>query len=246
MDENPKKDKAPALIVREVLARIKTGELKPGDRLPPQREMADHYGFGRSSVREAINALIGMGYIEAIQGSGTFISRRIPQQEPSALVLDSFLEAASIFDLMEGRELLECRAAELAAERVEESQLLAIGQAVQKIKANIGDISGFFQADLEFHLALAEASGNRVIAELIRLLIQRVHKHHIQFRATSSPEVREHTYQTAQEVLNHIAGGDGSRAARCMRNHLRRVNSKLREVISEIAPMISGIPKSAR
>ncbi len=246
MDEHTKKAKAPALIVREILARIKKGELKPGDRLPPQREMADHFGFGRSSVREAINALIGMGYIEVVQGSGTFISERIPQKEPSSHELNTFLEAASIFDLMESRELLECRSAELAAERAEESQLFLIEQAVQKIKANMGDISGFFQADLEFHLALAEASGNRVIAELVKLLINKVHKHHIQFRATSSPEVREHTFQTAQEVLKHIAGGDGGRAARCMRDHLRRVSSKLREVIIEIAPMMSGIHKNAR
>lgn len=246
MDENTKKDKAPALIVREVLARIKRGELKPGDRLPPQREMADHFGFGRSSVREAINALIGMGYIEVVQGSGAFICERIPLRDPSSHELNSFLEAASIFDLMEGRELLECRSAELAAERAEESQLASIERAVRKIQANMGDISGFFQADMEFHLALAEASGNRVIAELIKLLINKVHKHHIQFRATSSPEVREHTYQTAQEVLRHIAGGDGVRAAKCMRDHLMKVGNKLREVIVEIAPMISGIHKNAK
>lgn len=246
MDESTRKDKAPLLIVREILARIKKGELKPGDCLPPQRKMADQYGLGRSSVREALNALIGMGYIEVIQGSGTFVAKNMPSKEPSAHELTSFLEAASIFDLMESRELLECKAAELAAERAEEGQLLRIEEAVKRIKENMDDIAGFFQADLEFHLALADASGNRVIAELVKMLIKKVHKHHRQFRATSSPEVREHTYQTARSVLSSIAGGDGGLAAKCMGDHLRRVGNQLREVILEIAPMISGIPKNMK
>jgi GntR family transcriptional repressor for pyruvate dehydrogenase complex len=232
-------------VVEIILNQLKLGTLKPGGRLPSQRKLAVSLGVSRSTIREALNTLSGMGYLFSAQGKGTFVhDSASPDVSKHAHPHASF-PSGSILELMEARELLESKAAELAATRAGREDLHRIRQAVREIGHSGDDVSRFFSADLEFHLALAKASGNQTIFEMINLLIQKVLSYHKHFRATSSPEVRASTHKTALNLINHLKRGDGVKAAAEMRRHLNLVNTQLREIMLDIAPVLPGLGKSS-
>ena len=232
--ETIRKSTAPEMVVEQILKKLQTGELKPGSQLPSQRELAQFLGVGRSSVREATNALAVMGYLEVLQGKGTFIRSDLPSTDISTAQLKAALEAGSIFDLMEARELLECKSAELAAERSGSKQLQKLEKAYAKI-ANCGeDYQQFLEADLEFHYALAEATGNAVICEMMKLVIEKVLAHHGRLRTKLlSARFREYSTETAKKVIVHVGDGNAAKASELMRNHLNAINSELKDIVKE-------------
>jgi GntR family transcriptional repressor for pyruvate dehydrogenase complex len=231
-------------VVEIILNQLKAGKIRSGSRLPSQRSMALSLGVSRSSVREALNTLSGMGYLCSIQGRGTFIREDFPSKASQAARPRASFTAGTILELMEARELLESKSAELAATRASRQDLKQIHQAVQRIGRSGDDVSRFFDADLEFHLALAKASGNQAIFEIIKALIEKVLSYHKHFRATSSSEVRASTYKTACRLLACLKKGQGPEAAAEMRNHLNLVSAQLREITLNIASVLTGLSKS--
>ncbi len=109
------KSSAPEIIINEIIQHIKSGELKPGNNLPTERDMSQMFGVGRSSIREAIKALVLSGYLESSQGKGTFIKKDLPVNDLTLTNLQHALAAEQIIELMELREILECNAVKLAA-----------------------------------------------------------------------------------------------------------------------------------
>ncbi len=231
-------------VVEVILNQLKSGEIQAGGRLPSQRNMAVSLGVSRSTIREAVNTLSGMGCLTSVQGKGTFVCPPVPTGVSRRPVWGSSFMGGTILELMEARELLESKSAELAATRASKEDIQAILQAVQRIGRSGDNVSRFFDADLEFHLALAKASGNQTIFEMIRVLIERVLSYHKHFRATSSPEVRASTYRTACRLLDCLKRGQGLEAAAQMRNHLNVVSAQLREITLKIAPVLTGLDKN--
>lgn len=231
-------------VVEIILNQLKAGKFQAGGRLPSQRRLAVTLGVSRSTIREAVNTLSGMGYLTSVQGKGTFV--RDPVQPCVSLnpSWGSSFTAGTILELMEARELLESKSAELAATRAGREDFQQIHEAVQRIGRSGDDVSRFFDADLEFHLALAKASGNQTIFEMIKALIEKVLSYHKHFRATSSPGVRASTYKTACRLLACLKGGQGPEAAEEMRNHLNLVSAQLREITLNIAPVLTGLDKN--
>jgi GntR family transcriptional regulator, transcriptional repressor for pyruvate dehydrogenase complex len=230
-------------LVGIILNQLQAGKIQPSSRLPSQRAMAKTFGVSRSSIREALNTLSGMGYLSSIQGRGTFIREDIPVEAPQIARVGSSFTAGSILELMEARELLESKAAELAATRASKEDLQQIHEAVQRIGRSGEDVSRFFDADLAFHLALAKASGNQTISEMIKALIEKVLSYHKHFRATSTCEVRASTHKTACRLLACLKKGQGPEAAAEMRNHLNLVSAQLREITLDIAAVVTGLGK---
>lgn len=228
-----RKSSAPEMVVEQILEKIEKGELEPGGQLPSQRELAQLFGVGRSSVREATNALVVMGYLEVTQGRGTFIRKDLPGTGPSTDRLQNALAAGNIFDLMEAREPLECKSCRLAAERAEEPRIKAMEAALQKARAAADDdYPAFLDADLQFHYALAEATHNAVICEMMKLLIEKVLAHHSRLRTRYlSANFRAFSIDTAARVIDCVRAGDGDGAAGWMRQHLNAINPELKTLI---------------
>jgi GntR family transcriptional repressor for pyruvate dehydrogenase complex len=190
-------------------------------------------GVGRSSVREAINALVVMGYLEPLQGKGTFIKDVLPTVDPGIEKLSAAFSASSIFDLMEARELLECRSAALAAERADDAQIQNLKAAMQTVSETGADYAIFLDADIRFHAAVAEASGNVVLSELTKLVLEKVVAHHNALKTVLLPPAyREISIRTAARVVEAIASGDGDDAARWMAQHLSAIRDELKNIIS--------------
>jgi GntR family transcriptional repressor for pyruvate dehydrogenase complex len=228
-----RKNSAPELAAEQILKKIEAGELPPGGRLPPQRELARLLGVGRSSIREAINALTVMGYLHTEHGRGTFVRRSVPKGANPRDRLETALSAGSLFDLMEARALLEAKSAALAAERSDAGHHRRLKTVVARLKAIPGaDYPAFLSADLDFHFTLAEATGNGVICEMTRLVLEKVAEHHARLRTEHLTEAyRKESVQTAEKVVQNVIRGDGDHAARWMRRHLEAISGELENLL---------------
>ncbi|BBO91145.1 FadR/GntR family transcriptional regulator [Desulfosarcina ovata] len=230
--ETIKKSSAPEMVAEQIIRKITAGELPPGTRLPAQRDLAQMLGVGRSSVREAINALVVMGYLEPQQGRGTFIKQTLPHDDAGMQKLAAAFGASSIFDLMEAREMLECRSAALAAERSDGEQIRRLKRVMEAVEATENDYSIFLDADLRFHAAVADAAGNAVLCELTKLVLEKVVAHHATLKtALLPPAYREISIRTAARVVAAIETGDAEDASRWMARHLDAIRDELKNII---------------
>ena len=230
--ETIRKSSAPEMVAEQIIAKITAGELFPGSQLPSQRDLANMLGVGRSSVREAINALVVMGYLEPMQGKGTFIKEVLPDAAERIEKLNIAFTAGSIFDLMEARELLECRSAALAAERADARQIGKLKTILNEVAATEKEYAIFLDADIRFHAAVADAAGNVVLCELTKLVLEKVVSHHNKLKtAMLPPAYREISIRTAARVVDAIEAGDGAAAAKWMTQHLGAIRDELRNII---------------
>ena len=225
---------APRLVAEQLLGKIENQELRPGDGLPAQRELAKLLGVGRSSLREAVNALAVMGYLEVIQGKGTFVCRTLPAAESGLAKLDGALQAGALIDLMEIRETIECRSAALAAERAGRQEVRELQRILAQIEAHRTDYDAYLEADLAFHLGVARAAQNEMTLEITRLLLEKVAAHHRRLQtALLSPAYRENSLASARQVVTCIQKGRGSDAAAWMGRHLNEIRSELKDILVE-------------
>ena len=213
------------IIVEQVLDQIRDGSLEPGQKLPPERELAQMFGVCRSSVREATRALTLMGYLDVYQGKGAFLKDVLPDESLSADRLNHALSAVDSLDLVDIRNVLECKAAALAAERADSSQKAAIDRAVMRMSGYVNEKAAFYKADLEFHQALAQASNNAVLIEMMNLLWTKIVHDRDDFLGFlgEKPEC----LKTAQEVAAAVQANDREGAVRAMTDHLNVVSADI-------------------
>jgi GntR family transcriptional repressor for pyruvate dehydrogenase complex len=158
----------PESVSLELTEMIRAGELKAGERLPSQGELAQLFGVGRSSIREATQALRVAGLIEVYPGRGTFVCdypEAVLDSDQPAISRLKDLGAAQIY---EARFILESALAALAAERASTEQIHAIVDAVENMRRTLSSPHEFDSHDLDFHLKLAEAAGNELLASFYR------------------------------------------------------------------------------
>jgi len=153
--------------------RIVNGELSPGDYLPPEQELCQMLGIGRSTLREAMGILESKGLLERQRGVGVRIIDGILQAASSTLQLVMKWRRISLSseDLYDVRRLYEIQAAAWAAERATQEEIAALGAACDKLRAAREDIAAFVEADMEFHLALARATHNSAVLLLMETVI---------------------------------------------------------------------------
>jgi DNA-binding FadR family transcriptional regulator len=161
-----RRENLPASIATELRRRIVQGELERGAQLPGHRELAVAFAVSVGSVREAISMLISEGLIETRAGRGTFVAdgaEAALRTRPAAPPLDR-REAE---ELIEARELIEVQIAGLAADRATPDQVQRLREAAARIEAAKADAAAYGDADVDFHLALAEAAGNRYLVRAL-------------------------------------------------------------------------------
>lgn len=147
--------------------KIKSGEFALDSQLPTEPALMSLFSVGRSSIREAIKILVNSGFLRVQQGLGTFVLST-HGNEP----LDAKFDKAALADIIEVRQLLELKIATKAAQNRTEADVISIREKLvaRTHYAELGDFSACVQADLEFHQAIAVASGNSILAELYREL----------------------------------------------------------------------------
>ena len=224
------KNSASELVIEQIIATIKSGDVKPGEQLPSEKDLAASFGVGRSSVREAIRTLVVMGYLDVFQGKGTFVKDNLPASNDITYFMEKVIEAGGLLDLMETREILECRSAELAAQRADKLQVAKIKNATQRLKKSKVNTQEYIEADWDFHMAIAEATNNSVIVDVMNLLINKIHHYNAEFLATSSGITNEAIY-SAEEVISHVLSGDSHKAGTAMKYHLQLVSIEIEKLL---------------
>jgi len=221
---------APGALAEQIKKQIEDGKLKPGTVLPSQRELAKLFKVGLGSVREAIKILDVMGYLEVIRGKGTFVSNDLPNEETPGSNLEKALEAVSLADLMRTREVVECACAGIAATAADRDDVAQLIELTDAMEASFLDTEAYYRIDFNFHLAVAEATHNKVLSEIVKLLVDRAHSH-IGFMddalSISLPFNVEQAVETAREITRNIASGDADLARRHMHQHLNIVKWQL-------------------
>jgi GntR family transcriptional repressor for pyruvate dehydrogenase complex len=201
--------------------------LKAGTALPPERELAERYGVGRSSVREALRMLESRGLIES-RGSGTFVvaAWRNPFQEPlSVVVAGEDVDRAQLFEV---RRLLEAEAAALAAKRRTIDQLNLMHETTDDMEIELDSAERFIAADIRYHLAIAEATGNRLLLRLMQAIREGLTEMFgTVFKFPGGPERSVAQHRLINEA---IEAEDAERSRQLMTEHILRVEQELAEI----------------
>ncbi len=210
-------------IVRQVKAMIAEGRLKGGDRLPPERDLAEKFVVSRTSVREALRALESLGLVEIRAGEGTFI-RQVSVEalvEPLALLMVSQREATG--ELFEARRLLEPALAALAASRATPEEIQEMERILEEQAREVaGGRTGLAQ-DAQFHAAIGTASHNRAMTRIAHAIIDLLSQSRED--SLNTPGRPTHSHQSHRRILAAISGRDAEAARQAMVEHIEAVES---------------------
>ena len=228
-----KRNSTPELVMKQILGSIESGQFKPGDKLPTEQQLIEMFGVGRSTIREATSTLSMLGYLRSIQGKGCFVREDLDPVKATGLALREMQTATNIIDLVEVREILECNAVRLAARRADAEDKDRIRAALSKMKETRGDLKRFIDHDFEFHIALARASQNQLILEMMKRIVEKVHKEYDKFRPNALFQ-RDKAVQTAEEIVEHVAKGEGHKAASAMQKHLNLVTIEIKRKLPDL------------
>jgi len=154
-------------VVNHVRALIENGSLQPGDKIPPERELARSLKISRASLRTGIGYLAAMGVMKIRHGVGTFVEDGPPEFGKTSLSLMGALHGFQSWQMFEARILLESNLAALAAERGREEHHTALAEEVAEMFAAIGAPSEYLIHDVLFHRIIAQASGNPILAAIM-------------------------------------------------------------------------------
>jgi len=211
-------------IVTQIERRIMAGELKIGDQLPAERELAEQFAVSRTAVREAVKALHQKGLIEIRPGRGTFVTNGTQgAMRHSIGLLLHFGSTDGLADLTEVREILEPEIAARAATRITDEYITAMQEAVDIMETATteGNSDVFVEADLDFHLALAEATQNALIPVLMDSVIDLLREQRKRTGLVSGGLAHGQFHHKI--ILEAVIRRDPDAARSAMKNHLQQV-----------------------
>jgi len=222
----------------QLLSQLRNGSIRPGDRLPGEHELMRMLGVGRSSVREALRALITLGLVETRPGRGPVVVARSPNPlaglGTGTDVADA-LQKSAVLDLLEVRECLEGQAAALAAQRATPHDLVTIEGHALEIERRIKAGLTYFRANAVFHTAVARASHNNILAESVHRLVSqvRLYRERLMREIPGMPsgDVAEHW-----AVLDALKDRHPDRARAAMVAHIQRFAELVRTFAGGSSP----------
>jgi DNA-binding FadR family transcriptional regulator len=221
-------------IAEQISRLIRRGEYKPGERLPPERDLARQLEVSRPSVREALIALEVEGYVEVRVGSGVYVTHR----RPALPSVDPLPGDSGPFELIAARRLLESECAALAARQASPAQIRRMKAALTAMERDRRRAVMPLDNDRRFHLEIAEASGNSALALAVRTLWdQRTGPLFLRLeRHFDTPDLWEAAIAEHNGVMAAIEGHDPSGARAAMRRHMDAAARRFQRSWSAAAP----------
>jgi len=204
-------------IVNQIKNQISEGMLKPGDRLSPERDLVKEFGVSRPSLREALNSLVALGFLE-VKGKRTYIKSVTSEsmQDPLSLLIKA--DTQKIFDLIEVRKAIEAWGAFLAAQRAAEEDIKQLGGILEEMRKAFKEGRSWEKLDADFHLAIAQATHNTIqthmmstIYDLLRESVARIFKDRAKVKKLLDQHykifiaIKNHSPEKARErTLEHL------------------------------------------
>jgi len=212
-------------IVDEVTAALFEKRLAPGDFLGTEKDIAEQAGASRIVARDALRTLQALGVVEIKVGAGggARIARGNPALFAEALAVQLTLAGVSVREMMDAQRAIETTAAELAAENATAEDIARLRDSLAEHEATIGDDAAYTRTCMRFHLAVAEASHNRVlVAQLLSL-------QHVSWptrNRTLTAPVARHILEVHRELVDVIESRDAAAARRLMDDHVRMIRAR--------------------
>lgn len=210
-------------IVAQLRAMIERGELRPGDRLPAERALAEQFSVSRNTVREAIRVLSEHGVLESRHGAGTFVV-----ETPDAEFVATFAEAvfrqqSSLRDAFHVRKLIEPETAALAARHATPTQLDSLERLLADQEAAVAQGRSGSDHDQRLHRLLAEASGNEVLLALVTAMHGDLQV--LRSEVVQSAERQEASLRAHRAIIQAVRDGHVMQAEKAMRDHLEEIET---------------------
>jgi len=211
-------------VVEQIIDLISRGVLKPGERLPSEKELCLRFGVGRTTIREALRSMAVMGILDGRVGEGTFVSGDSRKYLEKALQWGLLIDRKGVNDLVETRLMLESQTAYAAAARATEENLQEIEETLEGMQESLDRPEEHLEHDLRFHLAIARATQNSILFKLLTMTrgylqtwisesLSKPSSRKIRARADSS--VREH-----EKIVQALRNRKPEEARRAMTEHI--------------------------
>jgi GntR family transcriptional repressor for pyruvate dehydrogenase complex len=205
-------------VVNHVRRLVESKSLRPGDRLPAERDLASEIGVSRPSARAGLRSLAAMGVLQSRHGAGTFIAEGPPVLGSEPLRFLAALHGFTRDQMFEARRVLELGVAGLAAKHATGEQLAAMAEEVTEMFASLDDPEIFLVQDIRFHRALAAASGNPILGALIEMVAALLYEHR-RTTAALARNLRE-SVELHRKIHQAVRDRDPERARAAMSEHL--------------------------
>jgi GntR family transcriptional repressor for pyruvate dehydrogenase complex len=229
----------PDRIIDRILELIKSKQLQPGDKLPPERELAEIMQVGRQTLRAALRALSAMDVIDIRRSSGAYITDLKPNTFIERLEFMFRMSESSIIELFEARSALEVTIIRLAASRITSEEFEHLQAHTNKMAEQLDSLSAFSEADLEFHRMLSQFSRNSILAQfaevILKLGLETRHK------TAETLEARQRATRDHQAIVAALATGDPDLAAKAMLAHMSTAKFNLEQLLSKTNPEGFGV-----
>lgn len=229
-------------VVNHIREMIERGVLKPGEKIPPEREFARRLKISRASVRTGIGYMAAMGIMKVRHGVGTFVAEGPPEIGKSSLGLLGALHAFKSWQMFEARLLLEGKMAAWAAERGKEQHFTLLAEEVGEMYATVDDPEEYLIHDVRFHRTIAEASGNAILASLMETISSALYDGRRKtVRLTRS---LKDSADVHREIYRAIRRRDSAEAQKLMERHIE--DAKLAQDDEERVVSSSKMKRSKR
>jgi len=220
-------------VIEQLTDLILEGHYSRGDKLPPERVISRDIGVSRTAVREAFGILNSMGIITRRQGDGTYVQSS--DEEVLSQTLSLQTKEKKLWHVFQLQSILEPAVASLAVEEANGQDIEDLKEALKEMDKAVEteDLELYFSADREFHLAIAWSTGNPLVLEQVKVLLEYMNDELWKsFKARNLEFNRENIYfcnslETHQTIVESIEKGDSNRLARTMEEHFDRVGEKL-------------------
>jgi len=214
-----------ALIVADAREALFAKRLRPGDVPGTEKEIAGRFGVSRIVARDALRTLqaLGIAEIRMGRGGGARVAKGNPRLFAEALAIQLDLTGVSAGEVLDAQRAVETLSAELAAEQATATDLAGLRRLIADAESKLGDVTEFTRSCRDFHLAVAEASHNRV------LVVQLVSLEHVAWPArnqTLTPAVARRILDVHKELAELIEMRDGAGARRLMDEHVKMIRSR--------------------
>ncbi|MEO7274719.1 MAG: FadR/GntR family transcriptional regulator [Vicinamibacterales bacterium] len=232
-------------VVSFVRALIERGELRRGDRLPAERDLATQIGVSRPTVRAGLRALQAMGVVISRHGSGTYIPDGPPALGSEPLSFQAALHGFTRDEMYEARRILEVGAAGLAAERAAPDQLATLADEVAGLFASLEEPRVFLVHDINFHRSVAAASGNPIVASLVEMVSALYYERRRDTAARASQRDLRDAAEAHRRIYQAIRARQADEARTSMHAHLLQAADYQSREPSETTPKrVASAPRS--
>jgi GntR family transcriptional regulator, transcriptional repressor for pyruvate dehydrogenase complex len=215
------------VVAEQLKEMIFSGEVQPGDKMPNEAALCEHFGVSRITIREAVQMLLALGLVESTRGRGTFVREPDPESRLRDLSYFAFDRAGPVNDLIEVRMLLESQAARTAAAHEKAAERATLGRVVEQagllIPGETGtlDTKAIAKIDTQFHVGVAALGGNLVLEQLMLRLMQILEV--VRTRTLAIPGQALRSWNEHNAIAEAIAAGDGDAAVERMAEHMESV-----------------------